>query len=69
MLPVTEGLHVQLGRDRTQFGWRCVFIGAADEQHLIAGLSSKPRVRIGWKQGADEVAEVFDAIYVRDCTR
>ena len=68
VLPVAEGMYVQLGLDRAQFGWRSVFIRAADKQHLVASLSSKPRLHVSRQQGTDEVAEVLDAVYVRDCT-
>ena len=72
--PVDVGLHRMLaravlgdrqaGRLRRQLGRRAVLVGAAEEQHLVAGLPAEAGVDVGGQQRAREVAEMLDAVDV-----
>jgi hypothetical protein len=45
-----------------------MFVGAADEKHIVADLPSEARMHLGRKQRACEIAEVLDAVHVRKRT-
>jgi hypothetical protein len=49
---------------RGEFRRRAVFVGAADEENIRAGLSSESGVDIRGEQRARQIPEVLDAIYV-----
>ena len=59
---VAIGADVLPGRDRAELGRRAVLVGAADEQHLVAGLAAEARMHVGREQRAHQVAEMLDAI-------
>jgi len=64
VLLVAEGSHILPGLDGAELGGRAVFIGAANKEHVVADLSPEARMDIGRKQGADEIAEMFDAVHI-----
>src|SRR5262249_28311670 len=66
VLIVAVGADVLSGRERAELGRRAVLVGAADEQHLVAELAAEARVHVGRQQRADEIAEMFDAVDVRN---
>jgi uncharacterized small protein (DUF1192 family) len=68
VLFVAERTHILSGRDGAEFGGRAVFIGGADEQHVIAELPPEAGMDIGRQQRACEIAEMFDAVHVRQRT-
>ena len=55
----------QSGLQRGQLGRRAVFIGAADEQHVAPLQALEPGIDVGRQDGAGEVADVLDAVHVR----
>ena len=71
---VDVGLHGVLARaivgDRQacglcrELGRRAVLVGAAEEQHLVAGLPAKAGMDVGGQQRAGEIAEMLDAVDV-----
>ena len=54
----------QAGRLRRQLGRRAVLVGAAEEQHLVAGLPAEAGMDVGGQQRARKVAEMLDAVDV-----
>ena len=66
VLGIAIGAHLLPGLDGAELRRRAVLVGAADEQHLVADLAAEARVHVRRKQRADEVAEVLDAIDVRE---
>jgi hypothetical protein len=65
VLLAAEGLHIPPGLDGAELGGRSVFVGGANEKHIFADLSSEAGMDIGGKQGAGKIAEMFDAVHVR----
>ncbi len=65
VLLVAEASHILPGLNGAELGGRSMFIRAANEQNIVADLPPEARMDIGWKQGACEIAEMFDAVYVR----
>ena len=68
MLPVAEGPHILPGRNGAEFGRRSVFVGGADEQHVAACLAAETRMHVGRKQRARKIAEMLDAVHIRQRT-
>ena len=68
VLLVAEGPHILPGLDGAEFSRRPMFVGAADEKHIVADLPSEARMHIGRKQRSCEIAEVLDAVHVRKRT-
>jgi hypothetical protein len=64
VLLVAEGSYILSDPDGAEFGGRSMFIGAANKEDVVADLAPETRVDIGRKQGANEIAEVFDAVHV-----
>jgi len=64
VLLVAEGSHILPGLDGAEFGGRTMFIGATNEKDVVADLTPETRMDIGRKQGANEIAEVFDAVHI-----
>ena len=64
VLPVAERPHVLPGLDGAEFGRRAVFIGAANEQNVVADLSPETGMDIGRQQRADEISDVLDAVHI-----
>ena len=65
VLLIAERLYILASLVGAEFGRCAVFVGAADEQHIIADLASEARMDIRRQQGAREIAEMFDAVHVR----
>ena len=65
VLLIAEGADILPGLDGAEFGRRAVFVGGANERHIVADLSSETRVDIRRQQGAGEIAEMFDAVHIR----
>ena len=66
VLLVAEATRILPGLDCAELGGRSVFIGAANEKDIVADLSPETRMDIGRKQRAGEIAEVFDAVHIRE---
>jgi len=47
------------GSGCSELGRCAVLVGAADEEHVGAGLATKPRMHVGRQQRADEVTEML----------
>ena len=65
MLFLAIGQHVLAGGGGGQFGWGAVFVGGADVEHLMAPRALEAGVDVGGQHGAGEVAEMLDAVDVR----
>lgn len=50
---------------RRQLCGRTVFVGCANKQNILARLAQKPRINVGGQHGADQIAQMFDAVDVR----
>jgi hypothetical protein len=68
VLLVAEGSHILPGLDGAELGGRSMFVRAANKKDIVADLSPETRMDIGWKQRACEIAEMFDAVHVRQRT-
>ena len=70
-------LHLVLGRAElldaearsagSELGGGAVLVGGADEQHLVVSGAQVAGVHVGRQHRPDEVAEVLDAVDVRQC--
>jgi hypothetical protein len=65
VLAHTIGGDVEPGFARRELGRRAVLVGAAQEQHVVAALAAEAGVDVGRQQRAGEVAEMLDAVDVR----
>src|SRR5262249_2110405 len=66
VLLVAISTRILAGSRRADLGRRAVFVRAADEKDLGARLAAEACVHICRQQRADEVAEVLDAVDVRN---
>src|SRR4051812_48930918 len=65
MLLAAEAAHILSGLYGPEFGRGSVFIGGADKQHVVTELPEETRMHVGGKQGAGEIAEMLDAVHIR----
>jgi hypothetical protein len=62
VLLVAVGGHILPGRRRGQLGWRAMFVGGADIEHLMPTRPLKPRIDIGRQHRPRQVPKVLDPI-------
>jgi len=66
VLRVAVRADVLPGAKRAELRRGAVLVGAADEQHVVAELAAEPRMDVGRQQRADQIAEMLDAVDVRN---
>lgn len=64
VLLTAKFFYLRTGFERGQLGGRAVFVGGADEQDFVAGLTQKTGVYVGRQHGAYEVSKMLDAVDV-----
>src|SRR3981189_2190287 len=65
VLRIAVAPHVFAGLDRAELRRRAVLVGAANEQYFVAELAAETPMHIRGQERADEIAEVLDAVDVR----
>ena len=69
MLPIAELSNGQVRGRGCEFSRRAMLISPANEEDLVAKLPAKARMNIRGKERTDKVAEVLDAVHIRNGTR
>ncbi len=67
MLLGAIGGHVLAGGMGGQFGGRSMFVGGADIKRLPAPGPLEARIDVGRQHGADQIAEMLDAVDIGQC--
>ncbi|MGF6305889.1 hypothetical protein ABIB82_000691 [Bradyrhizobium sp. i1.8.4] len=65
MLRIAERPDILSRLDGAELGGCAVLVGGADEEHVVTGLPAEAGMDVGGQQRADEVAEMLDAVHVR----
>jgi hypothetical protein len=69
MLPIAELSNGQVRGSGCEFSWRAMLISPANEEDLVAKLPAKPSMNIRGKERTGKVAEVLDAVHIRNGAR